>query len=89
MLPLSLPGIVVGYTLNFIAIWKEFVFGLVFLNSEANFPGHRRHAEAEFRPVHVSVQHAGRRPVISQIPIVILFIFTYRRISERQFRRRG
>ena len=47
ILPLSMPGIVVGYTLNFIAIWKEFVFGLVFLNSDANFPGHRRHAEAE------------------------------------------
>lgn len=37
ILPLSLPGIVVGYTLNFIAIWKEFIFGLVFLNSESNF----------------------------------------------------
>jgi len=38
ILPLSVPGLLVGYTLNFIAIWKEFVFALVFLNSDANFP---------------------------------------------------
>src|SRR5258708_39462891 len=38
ILPLAVPGIMVGFTLNFIAIWKEFGFGLLLLNSEANFP---------------------------------------------------
>ncbi len=62
ILPLSLPGIVVGFTLNFIAIWKEFVFGLVFLNSEGELPADCRHAQAQQRPLHLGLQPAGRRP---------------------------
>jgi len=85
ILPLSLPGIIVGYTLNFIAIWKEFVFALVFLNSEANFPvtvgmlklNSDRYISA------FNLPSAGL--VISQIPIAILFILAYRRISSGNF----
>lgn len=85
ILPLSLPGIVVGYTLNFIAIWKEFIFGLVFLNSEANFPvtvGMLKLNSDRFMSV-FNMPAAGL--VISQIPIVILFILTYRLLSSGQF----
>jgi ABC-type glycerol-3-phosphate transport system permease component len=85
ILPLSVPGIIVGYTLNFIAIWKEFVFALVFLNSEANFPvtvgmlklNSDRYISA------FNLPSAGL--VISQIPIAILFILAYRRISSGNF----
>jgi len=85
ILPLSVPGIIVGYTLNFIAIWKEFVFALVFLNSEANFPvtvgmlklNSDRYIQA------FNLPSAGL--VISQIPIAILFILAYRRISSGNF----
>jgi raffinose/stachyose/melibiose transport system permease protein len=85
ILPLSLPGIVVGYTLNFIAIWKEFVFGLVFLNSDANFPvtvGMLKLNSDRYMSV-FNLPAAGL--VISQIPIVLLFIFAYRRISSGNF----
>lgn len=85
ILPLSLPGIVVGYTLNFIAIWKEFVFGLVFLNSEANFPvtvGMLKLNSDRYMSV-FNMPAAGL--VISQIPIVILFVLTYRLLSSGQF----
>lgn len=85
ILPLSLPGIVVGYTLNFIAIWKEFVFGLVFLNSEQNFPvtvGMLKLNSDRYMSV-FNMPAAGL--VISQIPIVILFILTYRLLSSGQF----
>lgn len=85
ILPLSLPGIVVGYTLNFIAIWKEFVFGLVFLNSEQNFPvtvGMLKLNSDRYMSV-FNMPSAGL--VISQIPIVILFILTYRLLSSGQF----
>jgi ABC-type glycerol-3-phosphate transport system permease component len=85
ILPLSVPGIVVGYTLNFIAIWKEFVFGLVFLNSEANFPvtvGMLKLNSDRYISV-FNLPSAGL--VISQIPIVILFILAYRRISSGNF----
>jgi ABC-type glycerol-3-phosphate transport system permease component len=85
ILPLAVPGIVVGYTLNFIAIWKEFVFALVFLNSESIFPvtvgmlklNSDRYISA------FNLPSAGL--VISQIPIVILFIFAYRWISSGNF----
>src|ERR1700691_229875 len=85
ILPLAVPGIVVGYTLNFIAIWKEFVFALVFLNSESIFPvtvgmlklNSDRYISA------FNLPSAGL--VISQIPIVILFIFAYRWISRAHF----
>lgn len=85
ILPLSLPGILVGYTLNFIAIWKEFVFGLVFLNSEANFPvtvGMLKLNSDRYMSV-FNMPAAGL--VISQIPIVILFVLTYRLLSSGQF----
>ena len=71
ILPLSLPGILVGYTLNFIAIWKEFVFGLVFLNSEDNFPvtvGMLKLNSDRYLAV-FNLPAAGL--VISQLPIVI------------------
>jgi raffinose/stachyose/melibiose transport system permease protein len=85
ILPLSVPGILVGFTLNFIAIWKEFVFGLVFLNSEANFPvtvGMLKLNSDRYMSV-FNLPAAGL--VISQIPIVILFILAYRKISGGNF----
>jgi raffinose/stachyose/melibiose transport system permease protein len=85
ILPLSIPGIVVGFTLNFIAIWKEFVFGLVFLNSEANFPvtvGMLKLNSDRYMAV-FNLPAAGL--IISQIPIMILFIFTYRKIASGNF----
>lgn len=85
ILPLAVPGIVVGYTLNFIAIWKEFVFALVFLNNEAIFPvtvgmlklNSDRYISA------FNLPSAGL--VISQIPVAILFILAYRWISSGNF----
>jgi raffinose/stachyose/melibiose transport system permease protein len=85
ILPLAVPGIVVGYTLNFIAIWKEFVFAVVFLNSESIFPvtvgmlklNSDRYISA------FNLPSAGL--VISQIPIAILFILAYRWISSGNF----
>lgn len=81
VLPLSLPGIIVGYTLNFIAIWKEFVFGLVFLNSESNFPitvGMLKLNSDRYMTV-FNLPAAGL--VIAQLPIVLIFLLTYRKIS--------
>lgn len=85
ILPLSVPGIVVGFTLNFIAIWKEFVFGLVFLNSEANFPltvGMLKLNSDRYISV-FNLPAAGL--VISQIPIAILFLLTYRKLAGGNF----
>ena len=85
ILPLSVPGLLVGYTLNFIAIWKEFVFALVFLNSDANFPvtvGMLKLNSDRYMAV-FNLPAAGL--VISQIPIILLFILTYRQLSGGNF----
>src|SRR6202050_1022463 len=85
ILPLSIPGILVSYTLNFIAIWKEFVFSLVFLNNESNFPvtvGMLKLNSDRYMTV-FNLPAAGL--VISQIPIIILFILTYRQLSGGNF----
>jgi raffinose/stachyose/melibiose transport system permease protein len=85
ILPLSVPGIIVGYSLNFIAIWKEFVFGLVFLNHEANYPvtvGMLKLNSDRYMSV-FNLPAAGL--VISQIPIVILFILCYRKLTSGNF----
>ena len=85
ILPLSVPGILVGFTLNFIAIWKEFVFGLVFLNTEAIFPvtvGMLKLNSDRYMAV-FNLPAAGL--VISQIPIVVLFLLSYRKLSSGNF----
>lgn len=85
ILPLSLPGILVGFTLNFIAIWKEFVFGLVFLNSEVNFPvtvGMLKLNSDRYMAV-FNLPAAGL--VIAQIPIVVLFLLSYRKLTGGSF----
>ena len=71
----------VSYTLNFIAIWKEFVFSLVFLNNETNFPitvGMLKLNSDRYMSA-FNLPSAGL--VISQIPIIILFLILYRRLS--------
>jgi ABC-type glycerol-3-phosphate transport system permease component len=81
ILPLSIPGILVSYTLNFIAIWKEFVFSLVFLNSESNFPvtvGMLKLNSDRYMSA-FNLPSAGL--VISQIPIIILFLLLYRKFA--------
>jgi raffinose/stachyose/melibiose transport system permease protein len=81
ILPLSIPGILVSYTLNFIAIWKEFVFSLVFLNNESNFPvtvGMLKLNSDRYMSA-FNLPSAGL--VISQIPIIVLFLILYRRFA--------
>jgi raffinose/stachyose/melibiose transport system permease protein len=85
ILPLSVPGIVVGYTLNFIAIWKEFVFALVFLNSENILPVTVGMLKLNSDRYITAFNLPAAGLVISQIPIVILFILTYRGISSGNF----
>jgi ABC-type glycerol-3-phosphate transport system permease component len=81
ILPLSIPGILVSYTLNFIAIWKEFVFSLVFLNNESNFPvtvGMLKLNSDRYMSA-FNLPSAGL--VISQLPIILLFLILYRKFS--------
>jgi ABC-type glycerol-3-phosphate transport system permease component len=60
ILPLSVPGIMVGFTLNFIAILEGIRLRAGAAQFRGELPGDSRHAEAEQRPLHGRVQPAGR-----------------------------
>src|SRR5258708_1110387 len=81
----SAPGIIVGYSLIFIAFLKDFLFGLGFLRGEGNFQVTVGMLELNSdRYISVfNLPAAGL--VISQIPIVILFILCYRKLTSGNF----
>jgi raffinose/stachyose/melibiose transport system permease protein len=82
VIPLSVPAIAVGFTLNVIDIWKEYFFSLIFLSTEKLMPVTlgiiRVTNDRYFR----SVNLPAAAVIIAQLPIVLLFIFAYRWITE-------
>jgi ABC-type glycerol-3-phosphate transport system permease component len=82
VIPLSVPAIAVGFVLNFIDIWKEYFFSLVFLSSEKLMPLTvgivRVTNDRYFRAVNVPAAAV----IMAQVPIVLLFIFSYRWITQ-------
>jgi raffinose/stachyose/melibiose transport system permease protein len=82
ILPLSLPAIAVGFALNVIDIWKEYFFSLIFLSSEKVMPVTlgiiRITNDRYFRTVNLPAAAV----IIAQLPIIVMFIFAYRRITQ-------
>ena len=78
VLPLARPAMAVGFLLNFVGIWKEFIFAITFLNSEALYPittGILKFSTSQF---FTSFTLPAAAVVISQLPLVLLFLLTYR-----------
>jgi raffinose/stachyose/melibiose transport system permease protein len=82
VLPLSVPAIAVGFTLNVIDIWKEYFFSLIFLSTDKIMPVTlgiiRVTNDRYFRTVNVPAAAV----IIAQLPIFLLFIFAYRWITQ-------
>jgi len=82
VIPLAIPAIAVGFTLNVIEIWKEYFFSLVFLSSEKFMPV----TLGIIRVTNDRYFHAINVPaaavIMAQFPILLLFVFTYRWISQ-------
>lgn len=82
VIPVSMPAIAVGFTLNVIDIWKEYFFALIFLSSEKYMPltlGIIRVTDDRyFHAVNVPAAAV----VMAQFPIIVLFIFAYRWITQ-------
>jgi raffinose/stachyose/melibiose transport system permease protein len=77
-LPLAAPAMAVGFLLNFVGIWKEFIFAITFLNSEAIYPlttGILKFSNSRY---FTSFTLPAAAVVISQIPLVLLFLLSYR-----------
>lgn len=82
VIPLSLPAIAVGFTLNMIDIWKEYFFSLIFLSTEKLMPVTlgiiRVTNDRYFRTINLPAAAV----IIAQVPIILLFIFAYRWITQ-------
>jgi raffinose/stachyose/melibiose transport system permease protein len=82
ILPLALPAMAVGFLLNFVGIWKEFIFAITFLNSETLYPlttGILKFTNSQY---FTSFTLPAAAVVISQCPLVILFLFTHRWLTR-------
>jgi raffinose/stachyose/melibiose transport system permease protein len=82
VVPLSVPAIAVGFTLNVIDIWKEYFFSLIFLSTEKLMPVTlgiiRVTNDRYFRAVNIPAAAV----MIAQLPIILLFVFAYRWITQ-------
>lgn len=82
ILPLSVPAMVVGFTLNFIAIWKEFIFALTFLNTQSVLPITTGILRLTVSQYFTSFSLPAAAVILAQLPIVVLYIFAYRWITQ-------
>jgi raffinose/stachyose/melibiose transport system permease protein len=82
VIPLTFPAMVVGFTLNFIEIWKEYFFALVFLSSDDVMPVNIGILAVANPQYFSSMNLPSAAVVLAQLPIVILFIFAYRAITQ-------
>ncbi len=72
----------VGFLLNFVGIWKEFIFAITFLNSETIYPlttGILKFTNSQY---FTSFTLPAAAVVISQLPLVALFLFTHRWLTR-------
>jgi ABC-type glycerol-3-phosphate transport system permease component len=82
VIPLTIPAMAVGFTINFIDIWKEYFFALVFLSSDTVMPiniGIQTLTNPQYMS---SMNLPAAAVVLAQLPIIVLFIFAYRAITQ-------
>lgn len=82
ILPLALPAMAVGFVLNFVGIWKEFIFALTFLNSETLYPLTTGILKFTTSQYFTSFTLPAAAVVISQLPLIVLFLFTHRWLTR-------
>jgi raffinose/stachyose/melibiose transport system permease protein len=82
VLPLSVPAIAAGFTLNVIDIWKEYFFSLIFLSTEKVMPITLGIIRITNDRYFQTVNLPAAAVIIAQLPIIVLFIFAYRWITQ-------
>jgi raffinose/stachyose/melibiose transport system permease protein len=82
VLPLALPAMAVGFLLNFVGIWKEFIFAITFLNSQTIYPVTTGIIKFTSSQYFTSFTLPAAAVVISQIPLLLLFLFTHRWLAR-------
>jgi ABC-type glycerol-3-phosphate transport system permease component len=82
VIPLSLPAMAVGFLLNFVGIWKEFIFALTFLSAEKVLPittGLLKFTNAQYFS---SFALPAAAVVLAQIPMLIVFLAANRWMTQ-------
>lgn len=82
VIPLSVPAMAVGFTLNVIDIWKEYFFSLIFLSTEKLMPVTLGIIMVTNDRYFRTVNLPAAAVIIAQLPIILLFVFTYRWITQ-------
>jgi len=82
VVPLSMPAIAVGFTLNFIEIWKEYFFALILLSTSDTLPVNVGILTVTSDLYFTSLNLPSAAVILAQLPIIILFVFAYRWITE-------
>jgi ABC-type glycerol-3-phosphate transport system permease component len=85
ILPLSVPAMAVAFTLNFIGIWKEFLFALSFLNTESVLPITTGILKFTVSQYFTTFTLPAAAVVLSLLPILALFVFAHRWIMQGIF----
>jgi raffinose/stachyose/melibiose transport system permease protein len=82
VIPLSLPAMAVGFLLNFVGIWKEFIFALTFLSANNVLPittGLLKFTNAQYFS---SFALPAAAVVLAQIPMLIVFLAANRWMTQ-------
>ena len=82
ILPLVTPAVAVAFALNFINIWNEFFFALIFLNSAENLPITVGILKVTQDQYFSSWNLPAAALLMAQLPTVILYILAYRWITQ-------
>lgn len=85
IVPLSLPAMAVAFTLQFIGIWKEFIFALSFLNTDSLLPITTGILKFTVSQYFTTFTLPAAAVVLSLLPILALFVFARRWIMQGIF----
>jgi raffinose/stachyose/melibiose transport system permease protein len=82
IIPLIMPAVAVAFALNFINIWKEFFFALIFLSEDTNFPITVGILKVTHDQYFSSWNMPAAALIMAQLPAVILYVLAYRWITQ-------
>jgi raffinose/stachyose/melibiose transport system permease protein len=82
ILPLSIPGIAVAATLNFINIWNEFFFAIILMQSQGKFPITVGIITIQQSQYFSAWNTPAAALIMAQLPTVILYILAHRYITQ-------
>ncbi len=82
IVPVSLPAMAVAFTLNFILVWKEFIFALTFLNSDNVQPVTVGLVKFTSTQYFTAFNLPAAAVIMAQLPMVLVFVIAYRWIRS-------